>query len=86
MHVPPYESPATAMPIGRDERVLGEHVERTAQVPQVARERHDAGHRRADEVPVAVVLVVGHPVGAFTEAAEVGREHDVDPAPRAGRA
>ena len=31
-----------------------------------------------------MVLVVGHPVGAFTEAAEVGREHDVTHSPRAG--
>ena len=74
---PAVREPGDCDPIGRDERVFGEQVERTAQVPQVALERHDAGHRRADEVPVAVVLVVGHPVGAFTEAAEVGREHDM---------
>ena len=54
------------------------------QVPEVALERHDAGHRGAHEVPVAVVLVVGHPVGALAEAAEVGREHDVAGASRAG--
>ena len=76
-HVAAVREPGDRDPIGRDERVAGEQVERTMQVPQVARERHDAGHRRADQVPVAVVLVVGHPVGAFTEAAEVGREHDV---------
>ena len=39
--------------------------------------RHDAGHRGAHEIPVAVVLLVGHPVGPLAEAAEVGREHDV---------
>ena len=55
----------------------GEHVERALQVPQVARVRDDAGHRRAHEIPVAVVLLVGHPVAALTEPAQVGREHDV---------
>ena len=39
--------------------------------------RHDAVHRGAHEIPVAVVLVVGHPVGPLAEAAQVGREHDV---------
>ena len=59
-----------------DER-CAQHVERAPEVPEVALERHDAGHRRAHEIPVAVVLVVGHPVAALAEAAQVGREHDV---------
>ncbi len=60
-----------------DERVRGEHVEGPAQVPHVALERHDAGHRGAHQVPVAVVLVVGHEVGPLPEAAEVRGQHHV---------
>ena len=65
------------MRCGVDERVRGQHVEGPAEVPEVALERHDAGHRGAHQVPVAVVLLVGHEVGPLAEAAEVRREHDV---------
>ena len=75
--MPPYERPAAATRCRVDQLVRGEHVERALHVPEVAFERDDAGHRGAHEVPVAFVLVLGHPVVAFTEAAKVGREHDV---------
>src|SRR5689334_8762813 len=55
---------------GIDERVRGEHVERALQVPQVALVRDDTFHRGAHEIPVAVVLVVGHPVAALAEPAQ----------------
>ncbi len=58
-------------------RMTGQHVEAALEIPEVARQRHDSRHRCAHEIPVAVVLVVGHPIGACAEAAQVGRKDHV---------
>ena len=60
-----------------DQRVLLQDVEGAPQVPDVLRQGIPAGHGRMDEVRVAFVVVVGVPIEPFTEAAQVGCQHDV---------
>ena len=83
VHVPPYESPAARDAVGSTSGCAASTSSARCRSQRLRCERHDAGHRGAHEVPVAVVLVVGHPVGALAEAAQVGREHDVARASRA---
>ena len=64
---------------GVDERVLLQHVEAAPQVPDVLGQRVPARHGGVDQVGVARVVVLGVPVEALAEAAQVGRQHDVAP-------
>ena len=52
-------------------------VERSAEVPHVLGQRVPPGHHGVDEVGVAGVVIIGIPVLALSEAAEVRCEDDV---------
>ena len=54
-----------------------EHIEAAGEVPDVLAQRVPPGHDGMDQVGVAGVVVLGVPVLALTEAAQVGRQDDV---------
>ena len=70
------------MPIrsGSTSGCSSQHVEAATQVPDVLGQRVPARHGGVDEVGVARVVVLGVPVQALAEAAQVRRQHDIAPA------
>ena len=77
MQVPPYDRPAAATRAGSTSGWSHNTSSARWRSQRLRSSGNDAGHRGADEIPVAVVLVGRHPVGALAEAAQVGREHHV---------
>ena len=59
--------------------MLLEDVEAAPQVPDVLAQRVPARHGRVHQVGVAGVVVLGRPVEALAEAAQIGSEDEVAP-------
>jgi len=60
-----------------DQGMADEHVEATSEVPEVLGERAEPGHGGVHQIDVTGVDAGRVPVGAFAEAPQVRREHDV---------
>ena len=75
---PPVGEPDHADPLGDPPAGCSARTSRQrGEVPDVLRQGVPPGHDGVDEVGVAGVVVLGIPVLALPEAAQVGRQHDV---------